>query len=53
MKIIQSLVHDLRGTIDHRSGPMGTRVMLSFPLGQAGLDNAEALSLKFTNASPQ
>jgi two-component sensor histidine kinase len=53
MKIVQSLVHDLRGRIDHRSGPMGTRVMLSFPLGQAGLDNAEALSLKFTNASPQ
>jgi len=53
MKIIQSLVHDLRGTIDHRSGPMETRVMLSFPLDQAGFDDAEALSLKFPNAGPQ
>jgi two-component sensor histidine kinase len=32
MKIIQSLVVDLRGTIDHRSGAIGTRVVLCFPL---------------------
>jgi two-component sensor histidine kinase len=31
MKIIRSLVHDLRGTINHRSGAMGTRAVLSFP----------------------
>jgi two-component sensor histidine kinase len=31
MKIIRSLVHDLHGTIDHRSGTIGTRAVLCFP----------------------
>jgi two-component sensor histidine kinase len=31
MKIVRSLVVDLRGTIDHRSGTIGTSVILSFP----------------------
>ena len=35
MKIIRSLVVDLRGTIDHRSGTMGTSVRLSFPLHES------------------
>jgi len=32
MKIIQSLVRDLNGTINHSSGAMGTRAILSFSL---------------------
>jgi two-component sensor histidine kinase len=32
MKIIQSLLSDLNGTISHRSGARGTRATLSFPL---------------------
>ena len=32
MKIIRSLVVDLHGTINHRSGTTGTSVILSFPL---------------------
>jgi two-component sensor histidine kinase len=31
LKIIRSLVRELHGTIDHRSGAMGTSAMLSFP----------------------
>jgi two-component sensor histidine kinase len=32
LKIIRSLLQDLQGTIDHRSGVMGTSTMLCFPL---------------------
>jgi two-component sensor histidine kinase len=49
MKIIRSLVHALGGTIDHRSGAMGTRAILSFPRDEGGLDDAESGCLSFTN----
>jgi two-component sensor histidine kinase len=45
MTIIQSLVHALGGTIDHRSGPMGTRAILSFPTEEGELDHAESGSV--------
>jgi two-component sensor histidine kinase len=49
IKIIRSLVHGLHGTIDHRSGAMGTRATLSFPQDEAGLDEAEDRCLSATN----
>jgi len=33
IEIIRSLVRGLHGTIDHRSGSMGTQAILSFPIG--------------------
>lgn len=53
MKIIRSLVHELDGTIDHRSGAMGTRATLSFPKDEAGLDDAVARNLGFTDTDPR
>jgi len=41
MKIIRSLVVDLGGTVDHRSGTIGTSVILSFPLRETGLNDSE------------
>jgi len=51
MKIIRSLVADLRGTIDYRSGTIGTGVILSFPLRETGLNDSEAHCLYCTSAS--
>jgi two-component sensor histidine kinase len=39
MEIIRSLVVDLRGTIDCRSGTIGTSALLSFPLRETGLND--------------
>jgi two-component sensor histidine kinase len=51
MKIIRSLVVDLRGTIDHRSGTIGTSVILSFPSRETGLNDSETHCLDCTSAS--
>jgi two-component sensor histidine kinase len=53
MKIIRSLVHDLHGTIDHRSGVIGTSAVLSIPLGETALNDSETRCLNFTRASPK
>jgi two-component sensor histidine kinase len=53
MKIIRSLVADLRGTIDHRSGTMGTSAILAFPSGEIELHDSEACFLNFTYAPPK
>jgi two-component sensor histidine kinase len=50
LKIIRSLVHELGGTIDHRSGATGTSATLCFPLRGAELDDAEADRLNFLRA---
>jgi two-component sensor histidine kinase len=42
MKIIRSLVVDLHGTINHRSGTTGTSVILSFPLRENSLNDSNA-----------
>jgi two-component sensor histidine kinase len=52
MKIIRSLLVDLRGTIDQRSGTRGTSVILSFPLRETGLNDSNACCLDCTFASP-
>ncbi len=53
MKIIRSLVGDLRGTIDHRSGTMGTSVILSFPLRETGPNDPETHCRYFSSTSPK
>jgi two-component sensor histidine kinase len=53
LKIIGSLVQDLRGTIDHRFGAAGTTATLRFPLHDIGFGDAETRCLNFTNATPR
>jgi hypothetical protein len=53
MKIIRSLVADLRGTITHRSGAMGTSAILAFPLGEVELNDLETRCLNFTYVPPK
>jgi len=50
MKIIRSLVAELRGTINHRSGAMGTSATLAFPLSELERNDSEAHCLTFTYA---
>jgi two-component sensor histidine kinase len=50
MKIIRSLVVDLHGTIDYRSGTIGTSAILSFPLRETGLNDSEGHCLYCTSA---
>jgi len=50
MKIIRSLVAELRGTINHRSGAMGTSATLAFPLSELERNDSEAHCLAFTYA---
>jgi two-component sensor histidine kinase len=51
LKIIRSLVHELGGTIDYDSGPMGTSATLRFPLQGAELDDADDDRLDFRHQS--
>jgi two-component sensor histidine kinase len=53
MKIIRSLVADLRGTINHRSGTMGTSAVLAFPLGEMEWNDPETRYLNFTYVPPK
>lgn len=41
IRIIRSLVRDLGGTIDHRSGVIGTRAVLAFPKDEVEPDHAD------------
>ena len=43
LKILQSLVRDLDGTIDHSSDARGTRITLSFPLCETDLGDLLAV----------
>jgi two-component sensor histidine kinase len=52
MKIIRSLVTDLRGTIDHRSGTKGTSVILAFPLHETRLNESETPCPNLTQVPP-
>lgn len=53
MKIIQSLVAELRGTINHRSGTTGTRATLAFPLSELEGDDSESRPLNFAYVPPK
>jgi two-component sensor histidine kinase len=53
MKIIRSLVAELRGTINHRSGAMGTSAILTFPLSELEGNDSDARPLNFTYVPPK
>ncbi len=53
MKIIRSLVAELRGTINHRSGTMGTSAILAFSLSESDRDDSKVRSLNFTYVPPK
>jgi two-component sensor histidine kinase len=53
MKIIRSLVAELRGTINHRSGTKGTSAILAFPLSELERTGSEIHPLNFTYVPPK
>ncbi len=53
MKIIRSLVAELRGMINHRSGTKGTTAILAFPLSEGERTDSETRPLNFSYVSPK
>ena len=53
MKIIRSLVAELRGTINHRSGTKGTSAILAFQLSELERADSETRPLNFTYVPPK
>ena len=53
LRIVRALAGDLRGSIDHRFGPRGTVVKLSFPMVAAEPDSVEPDRLGFGQVGPR
>ena len=53
LKIVRALAGDLNGSVDHRFGPRGTIVLLSFPLVETEPDGVDPGPLGFGHIAPR